>query len=96
MNGTATPGTESLDTALGGLLAAGLLSVIVYFVLAAICLFLSYYVFYLIIKAAVRNGAIEAIRWTGLDAVRTGPSAPDRAASGAGAPPAPVYRAYRV
>lgn len=104
MYGTASPGTESIDSAIGGLLAASFMGVLVSLVVMTLLAILSYYVAYRVMKAAVRNGVIEAIERTGLGAATGsggggGSIANQQASGGLTAPPAPAYRGgavYRV
>lgn len=103
MYGTAAPGTESIDSAITGMLAAGFVGVILYLLTMLLLVILSYYLAYRIMKAAVRNGVVEAIQRTGIGprpgAGGTGAIVSEQPGRGAGVPPAPAYRggsAYRA
>jgi uncharacterized membrane protein YqiK len=73
----------------GALIAGGIVGLVIVVALIALSIFASY----LLIKIAVRNGVLEALKRSGLDS--GGPGfvhgyPPDT--RGAGAPPAPSYR----
>jgi len=88
MYGTAASGTSGLDSLFSGVVAGGLIGL----GFGALIVFFSASLSYLFIKAAVRNGVIEAIKKTGLDSggsriINGYP--PDQSY---GAPVAPNYR----
>ena len=90
-NGLATPAaSDPFSSLLGAVIAGGL----IYILFALVVTFVSYYIFYRIVRAAVRDGVVDAHRKTGGlgsggggNSLSGWPPAQDL-----GAPAAPVYR----